>query len=94
MSTFSQIKNSGLLTYYHNNILANQEELVAETKKVTDFMNGNSDPSLAAGKTVVNKDMHNSPTLKHVNNTFAPWLRQPRLQLVMDFILEDVTSPW
>ena len=39
-----------------HNTLAELDEPVAETKKVTDFLKGISDPSLAAGKTVVNGD--------------------------------------
>ena len=40
------------------NTLADLEEPILETKKVTDFMNCISDPTLAAGKMVVNGDDH------------------------------------
>ena len=39
-----------------HNTLAELDEPVAETKKVTNFLKSISDPSLAAGKTVVNGD--------------------------------------
>ena len=41
-----------------HNILADLDEPIATTKKITDFMNGISNPTLTTGKIFVNGDAH------------------------------------
>ena len=54
-----------------HNILADLDEPIAESKKVTDFLNAISDPTLATGKTVVNCDASELSNFKAYQQYFC-----------------------
>ena len=64
-----------------HNVLADLEEPVAKKKKVTDFLNGISDPSLALGKTVVNGDAHKLSNFEACQQYFCALVEAPKTSM-------------
>ena len=77
-----------------HNILADLDKPIAETKKVTDSLNGISDPPLLLERQLLKVTSTSSPTLRLDNNIFAPWLMWLKPQQVMEHMMVNERFPW